>query len=57
VDPATVDLRPADGSPLIDAGVVVPNVSDRFNGKAPDIGAYEHGAPAPHYGPRPGPQS
>ena len=36
------DLRLPGGSPLIDAGVVVPNVSDRpgadFQGAAPDIG-------------------
>lgn len=36
----------------IDAGVAVPNLSDRFNGQAPDLGAYEWGAPLPHYGPR-----
>ena len=36
------DLRLPSGSPLIDAGVIVPNVSDRagtdFQGAAPDIG-------------------
>jgi hypothetical protein len=36
------DLRLPNGSPLIDAGVVVPNISDRpgvdFQGTAPDIG-------------------
>jgi hypothetical protein len=52
VDPDTVDLRPSKGSPLIDAGRVVPNVSDEYTGHAPDIGAYELGVPVPHYGPR-----
>jgi hypothetical protein len=33
--------------------VILPNVTDGFSGKAPDIGALEVGKPAPHYGPRP----
>lgn len=41
------------GSAAIDAGAVLPNVSGRFVGKAPDLGAYEFGSPLPHYGPRP----
>jgi hypothetical protein len=36
----------------VDAGVVIPNVNDDFEGKAPDLGALESGQPAPHYGPR-----
>ncbi len=55
VDPATVDLRPAAGSPLIDAGTVIPNVNEDYAGDAPDIGAYERGRPIPRYGPRKGP--
>lgn len=47
------DLRPAPGSAVVDAGLVIPNVNDSFSGKAPDIGAYELGEPLPHYGPRP----
>jgi hypothetical protein len=43
-------LRPK--SHAIDAGVVLPNVNDGFTGKAPDLGAYERGRPAPVYGPR-----
>jgi hypothetical protein len=31
---------------------VIPNVTDGYTGKAPDLGAYEFGAPVPHYGPR-----
>ena len=29
----------------VDAGVVIPNVNDNFNGQAPDLGALEVGAP------------
>jgi hypothetical protein len=47
------DLRPQAGSPVVDAGVKLPNVNDDFRGAAPDIGAYEVGQPLPHYGPRP----
>ena len=52
VDPDTVDLMPADGSPLIDAGVVISNINEDFEGDAPDVGPYEKGWPKPHYGPR-----
>ncbi len=48
VDPKFVavgtDYRLAAGSPLIDAGVVIPGVNDNFIGKAPDLGAYEYGS-------------
>jgi hypothetical protein len=43
-------LRP--GSAAVDHGVVLPNVTDGFTGKAPDLGALEIGRPLPHYGPR-----
>jgi hypothetical protein len=36
----------------VDAGVVLPNLSDGYTGAAPDLGAYERGALPPHYGPR-----
>ena len=36
----------------IDQGVVLPNVNDDYNGKAPDLGAIEFGDEAPVYGPR-----
>lgn len=39
----TFDLRPREGSPLIDAGRQVPGVTETFVGKAPDAGAYEFG--------------
>jgi hypothetical protein len=44
------ELRP--GSVAIDAGIALPNINDGFTGKAPDLGAYEAGAPLPHYGAR-----
>src|SRR5208282_4331 len=47
------DFRLKPGSKAIDAGEVLPNITDGFTGKAPDMGAYETGAPVPHYGPRP----
>ena len=50
--PDAVDLRPAEGSPIIDAGCVIRGVNDGFAGTAPDMGAYEYGKPVPHYGPR-----
>lgn len=40
------------GCTAIDAGVVLPNINDGYSGVAPDIGAYEIGAPLPQYGPR-----
>jgi hypothetical protein len=43
VDVDGLDFRPAIGSPLIDAGAVIPPYTDGFIGTAPDIGAYEHG--------------
>ncbi len=43
---------PAEGSPLVDAGVRLPNINDDYKGKAPDIGMLEYGEDMPHYGPR-----
>jgi hypothetical protein len=50
--PDGLDFRLKPGSSAIDAGVVLPSVTDDFIGKAPDIGAFETGRPLPHYGPR-----
>lgn len=47
------DLRLAEGSAAIDAGVKIPGINDLHHGKSPDLGAYESGDPLPHYGPRP----
>jgi hypothetical protein len=41
------------GSKAVDAGAVLPNIADRFEGEGPDIGAWETGRPIPHYGPDP----
>ena len=40
-----MEFWPAEGSPLIDAGRPIAGFSDAYHGKAPDIGAYEHGGP------------
>jgi hypothetical protein len=50
--PAQVDLRLKPHSRAIDAGVVLPGITDGFIGAAPDLGAYELGAEPPQYGPR-----
>ena len=51
-DPEVVDLRLHQSSDAIDAGVVLPNINDGYNGLSPDLGAYEFGNGTPHYGPR-----
>lgn len=47
------DMRLSAGSKAVDAGKVIPNITDGYLGVAPDLGAYEYGTPLPHYGPRP----
>ncbi|VGO19353.1 CBM96 family carbohydrate-binding protein [Pontiella sulfatireligans] len=42
-DRANLDFRPGAGSDFIDAGSVVPGITDGYFGSAPDIGAYESG--------------
>ncbi len=44
-DAANANFSLASNSPAIDAGVVVPSITENFVGGAPDIGAYERGAP------------
>jgi hypothetical protein len=39
-------------SPAVDAGCILPNITDDFSGRAPDLGALEIGKEPPHYGPR-----
>jgi hypothetical protein len=46
------DLRLSASTAAIDAGQPLAGFNDGFAGKAPDLGAYEAGAPLPHYGPR-----
>jgi hypothetical protein len=47
------DFRLKPGSAPIDRGAILPNITDGFTGKAPDLGALESGQSLPHYGPRP----
>ena len=51
-DPSTKTGRfeLAAGSPGVGAGEVIPNFSDGYTGKAPDIGAHRRGAPPIQYG-------
>ncbi len=42
-DPANFDFRPRQGSRLIDAGRAEAGITAPYEGKAPDIGAYEYG--------------
>jgi hypothetical protein len=46
------DFRLKPNSPAIDRGVALPNVTDGYSGKAPDLGAIELGQAASQYGPR-----
>ncbi len=52
-DAKDLDFRLKPGASVIDGGVVLPNVTDGFAGRAPDLGAIELGQVPPHYGPRP----
>jgi hypothetical protein len=47
------DFRLKPGSAAVDKGVAIPNVTDGFAGRAPDLGALEVGQAPPIYGPRP----
>jgi len=49
--PEALDFRLKPRSAAIDKGVELPNITDGFKGKAPDLGAYEFGSIPPHYGP------
>jgi hypothetical protein len=51
-DAADLNFKLRTGGKAVDAGVRLPNVNDRFTGKAPDLGAFELGETAPVYGPR-----
>lgn len=53
--PEDYDFTLTPGSQAIDAGSVLPSVTDGFTGKAPDLGALEWGRAVPAYGPRPVP--
>jgi len=45
-------IRLSESSVAKDAGVRVPNLADRFEDAAPDLGAFEIGSSPPPYGPR-----
>ena len=45
-DPADFDFRLKPTSPAVDAGIELPNITDGFTGKAPDLGAIEAGPAA-----------
>ena len=48
-----LDFRVRPGSAAVDKGTALPNVTEGFAGRAPDLGALEVEAALPHYGPRP----
>ena len=50
--PAGLDFRLRPRSAAVDAGTVIPNVTDGYSGRAPDLGAIELGQEPPDYGPR-----
>ena len=52
-EPGDVDLSLRPFAKCVGAGTVIEHVTDRFKGKAPDLGCYELGEKLPHYGPRP----
>jgi hypothetical protein len=51
--PEDYDFSLAPNSAAIDAGTVLPGVTDGYAGSAPDLGALEFSLPIPVYGPRP----
>jgi hypothetical protein len=51
-NPDDFDFRLKPGSAAVDAGVLLPTINDDYEGRMPDLGAYELGRPVPHYGPR-----
>ena len=53
--PEELDFRLRPASVAVDAGVELLTITDGYAGKAPDLGAYELGAPVPRYGPRAAP--
>jgi hypothetical protein len=51
--PEDFDFSLVANSAAIDAGTVLPGVTDGYTRNAPDLGALEFGRPLPMYGPRP----
>ena len=52
-DAKDLDFRLKPGAAAVDRGVALPNITDGFAGRAPDLGAIELGQATKHYGPRP----
>ena len=52
-EPSDYDLRLCKAANVIDAGTALSQITENFNGEAPDLGCYELGKEPPHYGPRP----
>ncbi len=50
--PGDFDFTLKAGSAAVDRGTPLPNVTDGFTGRAPDLGAFERDRPMPHVGPR-----
>jgi hypothetical protein len=50
--PEDFDFRLKAGSRAVDAGALLPSITDDFTGRAPDLGAYELDRSLPQYGPR-----
>jgi hypothetical protein len=48
-----LDFRLRPDAAAVDRGTILPNVTDGFTGRAPDLGALEVGRAQTHYGPRP----
>ncbi len=42
-NPVNGEFTPLIGSPAIDTGIIIPGITDGYNGSAPDIGAFEFG--------------
>jgi hypothetical protein len=50
--PDELDFSLKPRSAAVDAGMILPTINDDYEGKMPDLGAYELGKPLQHYGPR-----
>ena len=42
-NPEELDFTLTEGSPAVDAGMVIAGITDGYRGEAPDVGAYEYG--------------
>ena len=51
-EPGDYNLRLKKNANVVDAGIALPQITEGFTGKAPDLGCYELGQEPPHYGPR-----